>query len=65
MARSCNWVPALLRNSYTDTIMSEQSPTNVLLVCGCEGAPMATRAALFQVAHAGLKPAMQEVTSTT
>jgi hypothetical protein len=45
--------------------MSEQSPTNVLLVCGCEGAPMAARAALPQVAHAGLKPAMEEVTSTT
>jgi hypothetical protein len=45
--------------------MSEQSPTNVLLVCRCQGAPMASRAALSQVAHAGPKPGMQEVTSTT
>jgi hypothetical protein len=45
--------------------MSVQSPTNVLLVCGCQGALMASRADLPQVAHAGPKPGMQEVTSTT
>jgi hypothetical protein len=55
---------SLLRDSYTEAIMSEQRPTNVLPACQSDGALMASRT-LSQVARAELKPAMREVTSTT